>query len=70
MKLVTFTRDMLPIRRGETRVLPDGEASRLAAEGLVGADAPDFPPRETASTAQAPAQDQRRRSRQQSFLTK
>ena len=33
MKLVQFTRDFLPQRAGESRVLPDDVAERLVAAG-------------------------------------
>jgi len=33
MKMVEFTRDMLPQRAGETRVVPDAVAEKLIAAG-------------------------------------
>ena len=35
MKMVEFTRDMAPHRKGEGRVVPDDVAARLVAEGVA-----------------------------------
>jgi hypothetical protein len=43
MKLVTFSRDMAPHGAGDTRLVPDDVADRLADEGAVSNVRP-FPP--------------------------
>ncbi|MGH6836822.1 MAG: hypothetical protein ACREC9_15070 [Methylocella sp.] len=59
MKLVTFTRDMLPIRAGETRLYPDEVIGKLVENGLIAADPPDWPekPKIVSNTAPPPRAD-------------
>jgi hypothetical protein len=69
MKHVTFTRDMRPHSAGDKLLVPDDVAARLAAEGVVEPDPPDFPARPAVS---APASTNRRdrRAPTQLFQTK
>jgi hypothetical protein len=68
MKHVTFTRDMRPHSAGDKLLVPDDVAARLAAEGVVEPNPPDFPAR-TAS-APTPANRRDRRAQAQLFQTK
>ena len=45
MKHCTFIKDVLPIRAGELRLLPDDVAAAHVAAGLVAPNPPDYPAR-------------------------
>ena len=75
MKHVTFTRDMLPIRAGEQRVLPDDVAARMESEGAVAPNAPDWPPQPAAdpkpfALTEPEPEPERAERRSRRYLTK
>ncbi|MEJ0093398.1 MAG: hypothetical protein WDN46_08165 [Methylocella sp.] len=73
MKLVEFTRDVLPHRIGERRVLPDDVAARLEASGEIAANPPDhgkkpFPTQQSQPDSASPKAA--KHNRRQTYLTK